>query len=493
MKNTLKSILFGAALLSMASCNLLDITQDGQLSQSNMWQDVNDVKTSTTGIYYRMRSCFAADKINVFYWGDARIGSYIYGPSLHDKVADNDMVAIRNNTMNGGHASASWSSLYTAIDQSNYVLKYGASVPMSASDKGYCLGQAYFARAYLYFWAARLWGDVPLNLAPIESTTQPETYPTRTPKAEVYAQIGKDIESALENVQYLGNDKYMATADAVYMLKAEYALWMYSNQNGGDSYLALAEDALSHLDISAGHLNTNFAESFSRTNKLNQEVVFALSNSQSEKRLGGFYWVFYCGKSAVKAANQNNPVPINQTQWWSYSESFRDRLLAQEAAGDKRVATNMGHGDYYINGGQLYWINKYLGDMSSSPVINDCDLLYYRYALAIMLDAELKYYKKDYSGALKSLNIIAKRAYGVDSKYTSQLPADVRNAIFDEYCYEFPAEGVIWWAAIRLEKIWEVNEYLNSQKATNPNILLWPISNSARNKNHNLKQTEGWS
>ena len=37
------------------------------------------------------------------------------------------------------------------------------------------------------------------------------------------------------------------------------------------------------------------------------------------------------------------------------------------------------------------------------------------------------------------------------------------------------------------------NAYLKQQKATNPNILLWPISNSARNKNYKLVQTEGWN
>ena len=39
----------------------------------------------------------------------------------------------------------------------------------------------------------------------------------------------------------------------------------------------------------------------------------------------------------------------------------------------------------------------------------------------------------------------------------------------------------------------QYNDYLKEQRASNPNILLWPISNSARNKNYKLEQTEGWN
>jgi hypothetical protein len=110
-----------------------------------------------------------------------------------------------------------------------------------------------------------------------------------------------------------------------------------------------------------------------------------------------------------------------------------------------------------------------------------------------MMAAELAYYKKDYTKALGYLNVIAKRAYGKDNYYTDAAPSAVLKAIENEYFLEFPAEGVIWWALIRLDTIWDYNSYLKQQKASNPNILLWPISNSARNKNYKLVQTEGWN
>lgn len=487
--------IFLLTAFAAVSCNGdLDIVQDNKLSASNMWKNSTDVIQSTHGIYERMRANFVQDEINVFYWGEARVGDFMWGPSLESRVQNNNMISVRTSTMSSSTSSAGWSSLYTTIDQANAVLKYAPKVQMTDSERAFAIGQAAFARAYCYFWAARLWGDVPLNLVPIESTTQPETYPERAPKAKVYEQIGKDIETALASGPAVGTNKYFATADAVNMLKAEYALWMYSTQDGGDSYLNLAQEALDAIGISSANLLDNYSDIFSRTNKLNKEVVFALLNDQQENLKGGYYIYFYHPGNLISSKYQNAPVPISSTQWWSYSQQFIDILeKSKNDNGDRRVDCNLGIGEYGASGQTISWPNKFLGDMSKQPVVLDCDLLYYRYALAVMMDAELKYYKKDYAGALKSLNLIAKRAYGKDNFYTEANRDAVLSALVNEYFLEFPAEGVIWWALIRLDKIWDYNPELKAMQQTNKNILLWPITASARNKNHKLTQTEGWN
>lgn len=482
------------ALMSLSCHGDLDIMQDNKLSASNMWKTSEDVTSSTYGIYERMRSCFASNYTNVFYWGELRVGDYMWGPGLKAQAQNNDMLNVRESSMNSSTASTVWSSLYRTIDQANAVLKYAPAVTMTDADRGFAIGQASFARAYCYFWAARLWGDVPLNLLPIESTTQEETYPVRAPKEQVYAQIESDIAAALNNADNLGNEKYFATADAVNMLKAEYALWMYTAQDGGDRFLSMAEEALQAIGISDARLLDSYTSVFSRENKCNDEVIFALLNDQTEKITGGYYWFFYHPASDIAAQYQNNPVPINETQWLSYSEEFLEVLRSSKADnGDSRVDCNLGDGDYGASGQNMTWPNKFLGDMSRQPVVMDCDLLYYRYALAVMMDAELKYYQGRYPEALASLNLIASRAYGRDSFYTDASPEAVLDALTKEYFLEFPAEGVIWWALIRLDRIWDFNPSLEAKKASNPNILLWPISSSAMNKNYKLTQTEGWN
>ena len=497
IKNIMRFFLpaIAGAMVATSCHGDLNIVQDNKLSASNMWKDASDVKQSTYGIYQRMRSCFVNSTCNVFYWGEVRVGTYMWGSSIVSLAHDNDMIGVESSTMNGANASTNWSALYTTIDQANAVLKYAPTVNMTEKERSFAIGQAAFARAYCYFWAARLWGDVPLNLVPIESVSQPECYPVRAPKAEVYAQIGKDIETAIENSENLGSDCYFATKTAVNILKAEYALWMYTNQQGGDSYLALAQDAVDALDLTSGALLSDYAQVFAHSNKKNKEMVFALANSQAEKLTGGFYPNFWLPDHEVAAAYVNKPVPMKSTQWWGFQPTFMQRLRdSRDIEGDKRVPTNLGDADYGPNGKNITWCNKYVGDQSAGvKTIEDCDIPYYRASLGIMLAAELAYYKKEYTKALGYLNVIAKRAYGKDNYYTDTKASAVLKAIENEYFLEFPAEGVIWWALIRLDTIWDYNNYLKQQKASNPNILLWPISNSARNKNYKLVQTEGWN
>lgn len=149
--------IIGAILLGVAATSChgdLDIMQDNRLSASNMWQDASDVTTSTDGIYERMRANFVQAEVNVFYWGEARVGNYMWGPSLIHRVQNGNMIDVRMSTMSASTSSASWSALYTTIDQANAVLKYAPRVPMTDAERGYAIGQAAFARAYCYFWAA---------------------------------------------------------------------------------------------------------------------------------------------------------------------------------------------------------------------------------------------------------------------------------------------------------------------------------------------------
>ena len=494
---SLAALLCSAAL---TSCHKdLEIPYDNALSASNMWKDASDLEQSVPGIYRRMHSYFSDSECNVFYFGETRVGDYMWGPSLESKVQDNFKIACRHNTLTPSN-TIGWSGLYSTIDQANAVIKHGPECNAPQARLDWALAQAYFARAYCYFHAARIWGEVPVNLLPVESTTQEECYPSQKTQEEVYEQVERDINACDELSASLGNEKYFATKDALNTLKADYALWMYTVRNGGNKYLDMAEQALKAIGISSSRLLDNYADVFSRTNKKNSEIVFSLALSASDT---GGYQIYFCQPSnLIAAAYRNNPVPISSTQWWSYSQEFVNVLKASEAKGDTRVKTNLGYGPYSsaADKHEITWCNKLTGDMSKSPVLQDNDLIYYRYAYVVMLDAELKYYKKDYAGANASLNLIAKRAYGKDNYYTSTAPSDVLDNLVHEYFLEFPAEGMIWWALIRTGKIWSMEpnseipgQTFESLRAKNPNILLWPIAQGSINKNSNLHQIEGWS
>ena len=76
-----RGILLIALFVSTVSCDMLDIMQDNKLSVSNMWKTSVQVEGSTYGIYAALRSNFVQSQINVFYWGELRVGEYMRGPS----------------------------------------------------------------------------------------------------------------------------------------------------------------------------------------------------------------------------------------------------------------------------------------------------------------------------------------------------------------------------------------------------------------------------
>lgn len=499
MKQIVRFLIITVPVLLLNACHgQLDIVQDDKLTASNMWKTSKHVEGATVDIYAALRSNFAQSDISVLHWGELRVGEYMWSKSRVVNVYTSKDVI--QNTMTSQTSNCSWAGLYDTIDRANAVLKYapGDDIAMTDSKRNWAVGQAAFARAYCYFWAVRLWGDVPLNLNPIESVDQPEMYPSRTAKEKVYAQIEEDIALAVQKAADLGSNKYMATADAVQMLKADYALWMYSVQKAGDAYLSMAEAALSAIKVQSGdpRLLSSYSMVFDGRgleNKNSAEIVFALFNSASEGKTGGFNIYFTHSTPFVKSDFQNNPVPIGTFQAIDFGDEYLAMLRdSRDNEGDTRISAILGDGNYGTSGdGTLTWVNKFIGDLSSGTMVRDCDLPYYRYAYAIMLKAELEYYKKNYTEAMRCINIIAKRAYGKTNYYTSTTKEDTLDALVHEYFLEFPCEGVIWWALIRLDKIWDYNPNLKDRR-DEPNILLWPITKTAMNRNTNLSQTEGW-
>ena len=224
----------GAASMAMAGCEL-DIVNSDQLNTTNMWVDESDVTGATTGIYFELRNAFRQNYTNQFFWGELRVGPAMWDRGTNRSLMDSDMLEVLHSLLNGGTSSVSWTNLYTCINQCNSVIKYAPSVEMSDETRSYCLGNAYFVRAYVYYWIARVWGDAPVILTPTESTGR-EIYPSRSPRAEVYAQVAQDIESALTHITSNAKGCYYATVDNINMLKADFALWMYAAQKGQRQY-----------------------------------------------------------------------------------------------------------------------------------------------------------------------------------------------------------------------------------------------------------------
>ncbi|WP_276089827.1 RagB/SusD family nutrient uptake outer membrane protein [Pedobacter sp. JY14-1] len=105
-----------------------------------------------------------------------------------------------------------WSKCYNAIYVTNMVLE---QLPdnnlLSPAVKSQLLGEAYFMRAFNYFYLINIYGDVPLNLT---TDYEKNRVRPRTPKADVYEQIVSDLTMAenLMRPDYI-NSKHLSTSE----------------------------------------------------------------------------------------------------------------------------------------------------------------------------------------------------------------------------------------------------------------------------------------
>jgi len=483
IKNTIFVIaLLSASLFTPGCKDDLNIVQNSRISSANMWQDEQDVRSAVFGMFDYFRTTF---KSNLLYWGEYRNG--LWGPGTNGVLHSGDMAAVLSGTMNSTNAYADWTNLYTTINQANLIIKYANLTTISQEGKDFALANAYFTRAFCYFWVARIWGDAPLATKGFENATD-NLYLAKSTQSAILQQVEADIKSAEASMKVTSNAKTSANPAALSMLKADFGLWMYGAAKAGDSYLALAETGIQSLGLNASQLETNYADIFSSANKSGKEVIFSIFQENGES-VGGFAIDQFWNRSYLKPEFINTAVPISENQWWCFNRNYINLILSDSA--DQRAPVTYGHGPYGTTGGEIGWANKFAGEMISGTRVFDSNIIIYRYAQAYLFDAEIKYYRKNYSAALTSLGVITNRAYGKQNYYTDPSDAAVLNAIITENLKEFASEGNTWWTLVRTNKIWDYNSSLAKQM-TKKNILLWPITQSALNRNFNLTQTEGW-
>lgn len=219
-----KSKLMYIALLSFAllfSCKkILDPTVIDLPTDANAITSAADVDKALAGAYNFLR-IVVPDK--VFLMGDMRanlFSSYSQSSNVRTEtfIATNTSAPLLNN--GGGN----WNGFYRVISQCNLILEKISTISVyDEVTKKKHIGEASFLRALSYFYLARFWGDVPINLKSVDFNNIP-----RSPQAEVFKQINLDLDVAIANLQiaYDAAEKAIrATKGAAWAIKAHVAGW----------------------------------------------------------------------------------------------------------------------------------------------------------------------------------------------------------------------------------------------------------------------------
>lgn len=321
--------------------------------------------------------------------------------------------------------------------------------------------------------------------------SQEDLYPSRSPLKDVLEQVKNDIEKSIglfpnDNI----SSRKIASKAAANMLKTDFYLWIAKTQGGGTDALNEANSAITQvLTNSALKLSDNYENIF--RNDDNEEIIFAINFEQNEATANFCSEYLIPAQYIVNLDLIGNPVQIGSHQ--QRCQLTKDFLLfLNENPNDTR--TEVSFAIYYDteNNFEYRWINKYLGEWINNSRYFTSDIKLYRLAEAILFKAEIENALDNQIEALNRLNVIAKRAYGVDNYYSGTYDKKTLDElILNERLKELTVEGKSWFDLIRFGVVFDRVKTLAGRE-NEQNILFWPVNKASIDSNQNIKQTPGY-
>ncbi len=182
-------------------------------TDANFWNNESEATSSVAGAYSLVRTALNEMGMAFYYYGDIATDEFVARPNGEDYPAITGIqwqtFVAPSQTFRGLIKMRRWDNFYRAIDQHNRCLKF---IPPISIDKftsidkqgakNALIGEAYFLRAFTYFYMSRVWGDVPLVTETAEDAAAAPNLP-RAPQTQVLDQCIKDLEEAIKLLPYV--------------------------------------------------------------------------------------------------------------------------------------------------------------------------------------------------------------------------------------------------------------------------------------------------
>lgn len=488
MKNTTKFLVFILFAMSLFSCSkLLDqkplsdgIAVQNQSSDSILYKSANEAEAALAGVYADFNNEYF--QLDYFILGDAQADNSYSGADNPAFLQIDDYVIDATNVI----ISRDWAYLYTTIGKANTVINNVNTVTdplLTPNRKKQIIAEASFIRAYAYFIVVQIYADAPLQLTEIKTISAellPELYPImfppRAPMAEIYAQIIKDLETALSDVPITALNKNYITRGAVNgMLAKVYATIEPHDWNKVLKYCN---------DVIAGpySLLPQFDQLWDDAHENSSESIFEINY-----------------EGTPSSGNWGNAM-FRGMDWKKFNIPSNDLVAAYEAENDNiRKNSSIIFLDVSGKWSDSHWpqnnypfVNKYRKYQYPSSG----NFIFLRLADILLLKAEALNESGDIAGAKALVNQIRNRVNLPDTPASDQ--AAMRLAIEKERRLELAFEGHRWWDLKRTGRAIDVmNAVTNfggvSQKYhLTQERLLWPVPQTEIDKNVNLVQNPGY-
>lgn len=500
---TISKLLLSGMLLVGSSCtDFLDEEDPSNLTPDSFYTIPDHAEAAIAAVYDNTR--FYGDGAGIFS-SNWQLLEAPTGTSTTETAQNSDLNNLYSLTWDGntGHIENWWRGVYQVIAQANLVLDRVPEInPMEEAQKTRILGEARFLRAWAYFYAVRLWGDVPLILNPQTSSSE-NFSPVRTPQAEVYNQIVEDLKAAeTAGLPWTDESGRVSTAAAKAQLAIVYLTMAGQPLNRGAEYYQLAADKAKEIidDPQGIELFDTYRELHDENLGNTKEHIFSLqyndlvAGNPMGNMFPNFKPVTYRGPSGT-----GSTVPTR-----SFFESFAEsdiRAVDQEGYFYTTYYTN-GSGEPF-NLGAPYVFKHF--NITANGTLNqpgtakdNLNVPMIRFAEVLLLYAEAQ---NEVSGgptaeALDALKRVRDRAGLTTPDLSAFDQQSFREAVWRERWHELCYEGITWFDMVRLRRVYNsltdgfdnfvghVNQ--SSNQALQEKHLLFPIPTQELLNNPNL-------
>ena len=482
---TMKKIslfLLPVAMLLGGCEKFLDQQPISSLSTELFWKTAEDARLGNAAIYDGLQKTLTDCYID---WGDARSDNFTYSGT------GDYQILVTMNGLTSLTSTANWNDLYMTIARANVAIQQLPSVKaLSDVDRNHYLAQAHAARAYMYFYAVRLWGDVPVWTAPYGSMNEDPKKPRSSADSVLNSVIIPDLQKALTlinksltNVYEINQGSILAMLTDVHMWKKDYPAALASSA----AFIALPYkyDVNANTVASLKNIFINPAG--------NKEVVLTLNWDYTRD-----------GENFMGARLGSN----SNTSTYEIDSSVTVKFQADR--GDLRRWNTF---DTALGGTstKIAQIWKYYDydPVTSKPKIpsrieNNVKIPLYRTADVLLLRAEALNRTGDKTGAFTIVNRIRTlrgAKLRVPASYTTVDASE--DAVLDERQLELFAESRRWFDLVRTGRVLQVVDPLIRERQreqrlqetgfTDARKILWPISRDALTRNPLLVQNPPYS
>lgn len=460
------------ALGCMSCESFLDKEPVSSLSTQLFWKTTSDIESARAGMY---RSFADAMRGNYFRWGELRSGTW--EQCQHNGNGIEDLVSHHITDVN---QADKWTDLYKTINKANLILKYvpemTGNIDTDIAQK--TIGEAYAMRALCYFYAVRVWGDVPLFREAVEEFDV-SLMKERTDKDEILDYTLEDLASAETYLPSVSEDveKCYLTLPAVYAIEMDVHAWRH---NYGE-VVKIWENSWSQL---SGFSFTDFIP-VSATDEgdimkwrrifmdgtTEHELVFSVKYDYSldatENDTKSFFW--HSGMQCLVTEQALNA--FDQTKDIRFLGTFRP--FYEEGETELSDLT-----PYRL---EKFFEWEFCVGSTHREDKSDNDLIMYRYSDLMLLYAEALNEVGRSDEAVAFVNKTRQRA-GLDALPLTLSKEQVADEVLKERHLELIGEGKYWFDLVRTGK---------TELAGCPeNRILFPIHRDHLDQNPNLVQNK---